>query len=35
MQNAEYALSRRSYVWSLLLLAVLALGGLYLVKWNP
>src|SRR2546423_4232755 len=35
MQTAEYALSRRSYVWSLLLLAVLALGGLYLVKWNP
>jgi uncharacterized membrane protein YraQ (UPF0718 family) len=35
MQNAEHALSRRSYVWPLLLLAVLALGGLYLVKWDP
>src|SRR5436309_14574849 len=35
MQNAEYTLSRRSYVWPLLLLAVLALGGLYLVKWDP
>ncbi len=34
MQNAQYA-SRRSFLWPLLLLAVLTLVGPYLVKWSP
>jgi len=35
MQNVQYTVPRRSSLWPLVLLAILVVGGLYLVKWNP
>lgn len=35
MQNAQYTVLRRPRLWPLFLLVVVAVGGLYLVKWSP
>lgn len=35
MQNVLSTVPRRSSIWPLVLLAILAVGGLYLFKWNP